>query len=902
MAEQLGVLEIALGVEIGGLVSGLSKAKQEVLGYEFTIAEMAKKAIEAASEAQAAAARIAGIFGSLSKDVNEFSEQFGKAAGRASSDIQGMVATFGGMIAPMVKSKETAAQMSEGLTEMAVNLSKAAHISADEAMGALQGALAGHGRELARLGIVMDATAMKAQAMQDHLGDVSKLSVGQREMVAYQVIMAQLGQVTERAAAQSGTYDEATKQAGAAVKELAEVFGNLLLPTATAVMNALAGFARIVAQFPAIFMQTGQAIVSGLAPALQWMEEAFSKVWEVIKQGVAGVRDMVFMLIEGIMQGVEKLMNALAATGHADWADKAAGAMHSGGEGMETARKSMTAENIGGAISSGMQPVVDFFKADFFKNLADTFKEYFGAQKPGQAPAVSSSFSAGQFAAAAGAGHGPAVHMEVLNSATGAMHTFNQAELDAYNAGMQELTDQQKARSDYSNAELDKFMKWQDDVQEAEDAAEEAFKAAAAKTFKDLEHTAVEGAGKLGQAISQAMKAASTGGPLAGLESMGESLLSSSQGGQAAMNVINTIFQMLANTLGQLANDILPILGTVQNLLEPILGALGQVLQSLAPLFKMVGGFLATLQPIFQALASILKVVGDIIGTVVSVLASILVPVFQALAPLFSVIGIILTALAPVLDLVKLPLEALGVIFQALTPVFQIVGDIFRVVGIVVIAIFLGLADAWNAIAGVISGIVNGIIDVINWFIDAINSALGWAGVHINDLNKVDLSIDTSGLQNSLNELMNNSYDASDATGSLAASADQATAALTNLPQGYKIALREFQNMNAVGGDTGTGGGMGIPKFAEGGYIERTGLAIIHAGETVVPAQAMAGSSGGGAGGAAGGGITINATIVSNDPDKIWAKLQDVMQRAQMKRYSRPINGGTRFSTPNDAR
>ncbi len=879
--------EIALGVDLGNMVSKLQEGNEAISLFGLSFVELGKKCIEAAAEAQGAAARIAGVFGTLAPEVTEFSETFGRAAGRAGSDIQAMVAKFGGMIEPMLKNKEVAAEMSEGLTEMAVNLSKAAHISADDAMSALQGALAGHGRALLALGISMDGATLKAKAMQDGLGDVSGLSKAQHEMLAYQVIMDQMGQVSARAAAQAGTYDEAQNQLGAATKQAAEAFGAVLLPAATMVVNVLAGLLRIFSGMPAGIAEVASAITGALAPAIQWMGSAFQGLWEYIKTGAAMVRDAILGTIEEMLSGLEKLMNALAATGHADWADKAASGLHSAGAAVEGARTSMTADNMGAGISGAMAPILAPV-GEFFKNLGAVLKEDFGAVAGSAAPKVGGVTGADIKAQGGG--------KSADNSGKGGW-SFDDQALAAQDA--------------YNQAELDKWAKWTDDVANAQDEAEQAYAEASAKAMKDLEHSLMEGTGKLGQAISNAMKAAADGGPMAAIASLGASLINSSQAGQQAMNVLNSVFAMFSNTIGALIADILPILGTVQNLLAPVLSALAGVFQAIAPLFQEIGGFLQLLMPVFQGLAAVIKAVGTVIQVVVSVVGEVLNPLFKALAPLFATLGVILQALAPIFQLVAIPLQALGLIFQALTPVFQLLGLIFQGVGIVLIGIMMGVADAWNLIAGVISGIVNGVVQVINWFIDAINSALGWAGVHINDLSQVNLAIDTSGLQNSLNALTSNTYDASDAAGALAASADQATASLTNLPQGYKIALAEFNNMNAAaaGSTPNINNETHLPHLAGGGLVMSKTIAVIGEGgpEMVVPmdgagtAQPSPLSSSSGSSGV-GASMIFNVTIVTNNPEDFWKKLQPIIQRAQVARYARVAPAAPRWGVPNDTR
>ena len=909
MAEQIGVLEIALGVDLGEMISELSKGQQIVAGFVAGVTELANKAIEAAAEAQTAAAKVAGVFGKLAPEVSEFSEHLGQAAGRAGSDIEGMVATFGAMVSPMLKNKEVAAQMSEGLTSMAVNLSKAAHISADEAMGALQGGLAGHGRALAMLGIQLNATSLQAQATMDHLGNMKGLSRAQQEMIAYQVIMAQQGQVATRAAAASGTYDEAQARLEAHTKELAEAFGADLLPGASAalgVMSSLVGvfssmspqvragveavtalavvigaaatasallgtslgeagieaaMAWVEALGPALVFigalaalgasvvllvgsirsnwgalkyetqALAQSIQDAFKPVLDWLTRAFQAVWQGIKDGAALVTNVVFAILEGLMGGIQKVFQVIGSATGAGWAKSAAASAGGANDAMESGRQSLVsgqaAQKAGELLSSAAGAA-----GGSLSRAAEAAGDALKSAGSWTATTFRSGLEGilGMFTGSEG-GAGPHVADLTRGDIKG-------------EAGKKKGTPQvalQNTMSFYDEQDANLQV-----VMDAQDAATkkaveawanqaEKMQSEAAAAGRALQESLIGSMGDLGKFVNGAIKAAESADPMAALAQLAVQLLESSTQGQEAMNVLSTIFKMFAQTVGQLLGDILPILGTLQNILAPVLRALGVV--------------------------------------------------FAALGPGFSAIGTLLqTVIGPQLQL-------LGTIIQALAPVFQVVSLVLQGVTAVVIGIFLGLASLWNVFAGVISGIVNGIIAVINFFISAIDAALGWLGVNINQLSQVNLSIDTSGLQQSLHDL-------TDATGAQTVASDQAAASLTNLPTGYKIALREYQNENLAQGAAG-----GVPQFASGGYISKTGIALIHEGEYVIPPGGL--SAGGGAapsGGAGGAGITINATIVSNDPQDIWTKLQTVMNRALAAKGRSNIAGVGRFALPSDAR
>lgn len=102
----------------------------------------------------------------------------------------------------------------------------------------------------------------------------------------------------------------------------------------------------------------------------------------------------------------------------------------------------------------------------------------------------------------------------------------------------------------------------------------------------------------------------------------------------------------------------------------------------------------------------------------------------------------------------------------------------------------------------------------------------------------------------------------------LADTADKVTASLLNVPEGLKIERYRFDAANALQ----------VPQMAAGGYVPaRPGGTLINVGEGgrgeyVVPENQMG---------------AVNVTIVSNDPEVIWRKLEPLIMRKNV------LNGGS---------
>ncbi len=1008
---ELGALEVVLGLQASEFISGMSNAEKAVSAFAVGIADLAKDAIEAASEAQNAASQVAGIFGSLAPEVVDFAEKLGHASGRATSDVEQMVSSFGAMVAPMVKNREAAVTMSEGLSEMAINMEKAFHVDSATAVSALRSALAGSARGARQFGIDLSQAAVQAQMLRDHIGGTAaEMSSAQRTLVMYQLVMGQSADMAKRAAAANGDFSEQLKQIDAAGKELSESFGGDLLPAASAVASAMRTVAEFLSGLPgparhaieaiagltvavgvlsaagalletefaaamgavatsfgaatvaaAPFLAVGAAVVA-LAGAIyyawerdlggvreklkevalffsQAWTEAVAKVkkiastlWDGLKSGSAIFRDVWFAIVEGVMDALGKMFAWIGEKLHQGWATNVSTSIGEAKSATDNVRQGLTSDHLG-QIASSVGSAVAGAVATVGAGLATAghaIATAGGASLAGVKDMLSP-------VAAALSGHGDpnkelapkisAALTSALAHAGPKTQTIAQAtgESTRLGGGSEGLSASQVAGRE-------QILLWAAADKTSEGIAavmgtlpQHLADAASAYDWSglasDLAGSLTGAMGKLGSTINSALQGLAQGGPMGMIVNTVASVLEQSVGFQQAMAVLTTIFQEIANVAGQLFQGILPLLGTVQNLLQPILEALVPVIAAVAPLFEALGGFLQLLMPIFNAVGKVLEALAPSLKLIFQILSEVLTPIFEALAPIFQLIGNILTAFAPILKLIAIPLQMIAQMFTALQPVFQLLADVMQGIALVIGYIVLALAAVWDGMVTAVQGAINGIIDAVNVII----AVLDKLGARIKQMGTVDFSgaiVNLSTLQQALSHLTGNTYDGTDALGAMTAQVDQATASLANLPQGYKVALAEFQNMNTQGGQgngiSGNGGVVGaeailksgkVPMLATGGIVSAPTLAIIgEAGpEAVVPlsgsrmsSDAISALPGGGA--ESGQPITINATIVTNEPDVLWQKLQALIKTHSMARYGRPMPGVPRFALPGFAR
>lgn len=304
----------------------------------------------------------------------------------------------------------------------------------------------------------------------------------------------------------------------------------------------------------------------------------------------------------------------------------------------------------------------------------------------------------------------------------------------------------------------------------------------------------------------------------------------------SSMGKVGGIIQAATGPLAQALGPIGALLGIVLELVsgskgfENLIAALDGILQGLA---DAVGQVFAPVSMLVNALQPIVGAAGALVAQVLPLVTSIIEP----LLPVFVMLGAVLMALSPLLAFVVRVVEV------ALIPVLAVLEGAMRV-----------LFGALQTVAVIVLGVVVGVVNVWNGIVSAIQAVLTWiSGFEIAGQRPFAFLADWAAsleaakgpaaqYQQQLNDTMAMTYESAMTQAKAFGALDEATnnlaGSMTNAASGFKVDLARF---NA----TGVGATPGAPVEASGiGYY----------GDTFV-------------------------TIVSDDPEVIWEKMEGVRRK-----------------------
>lgn len=233
----------------------------------------------------------------------------------------------------------------------------------------------------------------------------------------------------------------------------------------------------------------------------------------------------------------------------------------------------------------------------------------------------------------------------------------------------------------------------------------------------------------------------------------------------------------------------------------------------------------------------------------VEVFRTIVQTAFQALLIVFKVWW------AYVSTIFKLWVAAFKAVWAGLQPVFRFIGAAFEKVKAVATTVVNGIRTVWNGLVGFISsmaarisGLVGGIVRAFNSIKDAASAVYSWVRSKFQAI--VDFIRDVA-------------HDMGVLAGRIVDAVKAPINAVIRAWNSFKFPTFSIPKVSTPLGDIGGGswGGWHLPHIPEldtGGFIRRTGIALVHQGETVVPK---------GAGGPVN--ITINTTGLGADAPQI---------------------------------
>ena len=196
--------------------------------------------IKVASDAEELDNVVDQAFGHMSKEINAWAKDTGKAMGRSTHQMREYAGVTQAMLKPILKNADAAAKMAKEMATLAVDMGSFWNVADEDAFEALRSGIVGMVQPLRRFGIDLSVATLEAWALEKGIkANVATMSDAEKMMLRWQFIMDRTTMVQGDAARTIDSVANMTKALGAEIRNVSEDFGVLLLPVWAEVLKNL---------------------------------------------------------------------------------------------------------------------------------------------------------------------------------------------------------------------------------------------------------------------------------------------------------------------------------------------------------------------------------------------------------------------------------------------------------------------------------------------------------------------------------------------------------------------------------------------------------------------------------------------------------------------------------------
>lgn len=201
------------------------------------------KMIGMASDAAEVQSKMEVVFGKALPALTKNIDAFSAATGASRYELREQVADMGALLEPLTANKLAAADMSEQFVKLATDLGSFNNVPVEDALLAIRSGLVGESEPLRRFGVLLNAAAVEAKALEMGLAKNKKELTEQNKVQARAaLIMEQTTLAQGDATRTAGSMANQIKRLKNSVSDLGTDIGKVLLPPALRLLKWINGF------------------------------------------------------------------------------------------------------------------------------------------------------------------------------------------------------------------------------------------------------------------------------------------------------------------------------------------------------------------------------------------------------------------------------------------------------------------------------------------------------------------------------------------------------------------------------------------------------------------------------------------------------------------------------------
>lgn len=294
-----------------GLIGVTTNLTQKITGFAWEVTQLG-------ATAEAMQGKFDMVFRSLGGGVTQELVEFGQAAGRSKYELMRMAAEFQDTLVPMGFARDEAAEMSVGLTKLAVDLASFNDISDEDAFRRLQGGLIGNTENLLKFGVIANVAQLEQFALNAELWDgVGVLDPLTKATAIYQMTIAQTADAQNDAILTAWQFNNTMKALEAVFSELKTEMGSRLVPEFGNFLNIFKAFIPGVQQVGAGLAGVFANLMSTVSRFASGFIQSFTGLNfnQITKDSKTWGNDLIVNFARGMAEAVKYIVQVLQYIG-----------------------------------------------------------------------------------------------------------------------------------------------------------------------------------------------------------------------------------------------------------------------------------------------------------------------------------------------------------------------------------------------------------------------------------------------------------------------------------------------------------------------------------------------------------------------------------------------------------
>lgn len=235
-----------VATEMRETAAAVSKIAIGMAGATAAVAVPIAASIKAASDMQETMSKFNTVFGENAKTMKEWADTFA-SVGRSKKEVATFLASTQDLLVPLGFAADEGAELSKQITQLAFDLGSFANKADAEVLNDLQDALTGSGEVMKKYGVVLNETAVKQELVKQGLKPEAATEA-QKAFARLTVIMEGTAFAQGDLARTGDSFANQWKRMGAVIDDAKVQMGDLFLPAATAVAQALGDVATAMSK------------------------------------------------------------------------------------------------------------------------------------------------------------------------------------------------------------------------------------------------------------------------------------------------------------------------------------------------------------------------------------------------------------------------------------------------------------------------------------------------------------------------------------------------------------------------------------------------------------------------------------------------------------------------------